>query len=80
MIHQILSYNFYLISNFLSAGGFFLIPCFIDHNLLKSQESIPLIAVDLIIQILEIFHKKFNEISNMFIKNQLLKRLNILIQ
>jgi len=79
IIHQILTNNFYLISNFLSSGGFYLIPYFIDDKLNKSQDSIPLIAIDIIIQVLEVFHKKFDQISNMFIKNQLLKRLNIVI-
>jgi len=82
IIQQLFQKAFSKITNFLSSGGFFLLPALIDHTLIKVQDCLPLIAINFIIHILEINNKKaedYQKLASMLISNQILKRLNIVL-
>lgn len=68
-----------LIQNFISSGGFFILPSLLDPYLVKSCEYIVIIAINVINEIFELLKTKKDEIAGFFINNKLLSRINVLL-
>lgn len=75
----LLKVNPSLNKNFISAGGFFILPNLLDPYLIKSCEYIVIIAVNVINEIFELLKTKKDEIAGFFINNKLLSRINVLL-
>ena len=64
---------------FLSSGGFFLIPIFLDSSLVKQNENILILSIVTFLTIFERSGSKVEEIALLFANNKVLTRLNIIL-
>jgi hypothetical protein len=71
--------NINLLKNFLTSGGFFIIPHLLDSSLVKSFDLLILVTLTGLFKVLQLFYKKFEEYAEIFLNNKLLTRLNIIL-